>query len=46
MDIYIDIHRAIGADGKAIMYAPEVHWKIDDQDTITPDNMRLIQEKI
>lgn len=30
MNIWLDIHRAIGSDGKAIMYCPEVHWNLDD----------------
>lgn len=46
MEIYIDIHRAIGAEGKAIIYAPEIHWTIDEKDTITTEGMSIIQARL
>lgn len=44
MNIYIDIERMIGANGKACLYYPQVHWSIDEQDTISPATMDMIKE--
>lgn len=46
MDIGIYIHRVIGSDGKASAYWPEVHWTMDDQDSIAPDKMDMITKTI
>ena len=35
-----------GSDGKASAYWPEVHWTMDDQDSITPASMEKMKEKI
>lgn len=46
MNIYIDMTTAHGSDGKVIAYYPEVHWNLDDQDSISPSAMNEIQKEV
>lgn len=46
MNIWIDMITAHGADGKVISYYPEVHWNIDEHDTISPNAMNEICERL
>lgn len=46
MNIYIDIHNMIGADGKAMAYCPEVHWTIDDYDSVSPEKMDAMSKEL
>ena len=46
MEIYIETIRAIGADGRAIDYYATPHWTIDEQDSISPDTMRIVCERV
>lgn len=46
MNIYIDIHNIIGSDGKARAYNPEVHWTIDDCDSVSPDKMDAMRDEL
>ena len=44
MNIYIDIERVIGANGKACLYYPHVHWQLDDEDTVDKIRMDSIKD--
>lgn len=46
MEIYINIDRLINLTGKTMAYHPEVHWTIDEKDTISPQKMKAIASKI
>ena len=46
MSIWIDMITAHGSDGKVSSYYPEVHWNIDEHDTISPDAMNEICAKL
>ena len=46
MEIYIDTTRAMGSDGRAVHYYATPHWTIDEKDTIGPDTMRLICDRL
>jgi hypothetical protein len=46
MDITIDITRGIDHDGIARRYYPQVHWTLDEQDSISPDTMRKIADNV
>jgi len=47
MNIDIDIVRMIGADGKAVCYGvPKVYWTVDESDTVTPEQMNRMRDKI
>lgn len=46
MNIWVDTVQAHGSDGKVIAYYPEVHWNIDEHDTISPDAMNEICAKL
>ena len=42
MNIWIDTVQAYGSDGKVDAYYPEVHWTLDERDSISPDAMNKI----
>ena len=46
MEINIDIERMIGANGKAKVYIPEVHYEIDDMDYVDMNEMNILKNKI
>lgn len=46
MNIWCDLITAYGSDGKAVAYYPEVHWNIDEHDTISPDAMNDICSRL
>ena len=37
---------AIDHDGIARRYYPQVHWTLDEQDSISPDTMRKIADNV
>ena len=46
MNIVINIDRMIGANGRAQVYIPEVHYEIDDRDYVDLDEMNILKNKI
>lgn len=46
MEIFIVTTRLIGSDGMATHYFAEPHFNIDEKDTITPDTMRSVCERV
>ena len=46
MNIIINVDRMIGANGKAQVYIPEVHYEIDDMDYVDMDEMNILKNKI
>lgn len=46
MNIWVDTVQAHGSDGKVIAYYPEVHWSIDEHDTISPNAMNEICDRL
>ena len=46
MNIWIDMMTAHDSYGKVIAYWPEVHWTIDEHDTISPYAMNEICERV
>lgn len=46
MNIWIDVTNMHGMDGKVIAYYPEVHWNIDEHDTISPNTMNEICDRL
>ena len=42
MNIWIDTRVTRGCDGKVSAYYPEVHWTLDDQDSVSPEMMNRI----
>ena len=46
MNIWCDLITAHGCDGKVIAYYPEVHWNIDEHDTISPNAMNEICDRL
>lgn len=46
MNIWIDTVQAHDADGKVAAYWPEVHWTIDERDTISPSAMNEICARV
>ena len=46
MNIWIDTVQVHDVHGKVIAYHPEVHWNIDEHDTILPNAMNEICAKL
>lgn len=46
MNIIINVDRMIGANGKAQVYIPEVHYEIDDRDYVDMDEMNILKNKL
>ena len=46
MNIWIDTISAHDSYGKIVSYYPEVHWSIDEHDTISPSAMNEICERL
>ena len=46
MNIWIDMMTAHDSYGKVAAYWPEVHWNIDEHDTVSPDAMNEICERV
>ena len=46
MNIYVDIQHIIGSDGKASAYRPEVHWTLDDYDSVSPETMDAMRKEL
>lgn len=46
MNIWCDFVTAHDSRGKAVAYYPEVHWNLDDRDTISPDLMNDICSRL
>ena len=46
MNIWIDTVQAHDGSGKVIAYYPEVHWNLDERDTISPNAMNEICDRL
>ena len=46
MNIWCDLLTAHDSNGKVIAYYPEVHWNIDEHDTISPSAMNEICDRL
>lgn len=46
MNIWVDTVQAHDSTGKVIAYLPEVHWTIDERDTISPNAMNEICARV
>ena len=46
MEIWIETTRVLGSDGMATHYFAEPHFTIDEKDTISPDTMRSVCERV
>lgn len=46
MNIWIDTVQAHDITGKVMVYYPEVHWTLDEKDTVKPEALNELCEKL